>query len=346
MPSPTYATIILQLTGEIDLLMHTFIFEGYQALAQTLARPLAGLCILSIILMGYGITQGFIKMPMQTFSKGVIRMGVIYLFAMNWGFFSEVVVNLFITSSSELGEIMMKAGHIDVPVNTGAGINGGLQSVLIEVIRIGAWTWNKASFKHWGPIFTALMIYFSGLAVIGFALFEIIIAKLMLTICLSTAPLFICFALFEQTKSFFEKWLGTLTGFSLLLVMVSSVVALCMHLIHWTIGGHYLNHAAHIAAVDWIPLFIVACLCVMALFEVASIAKNIGHACSTSTGAAMVGGFVGGALGAASKSRNLSAQAARLAKRAMPASAIANLNPREGSKFHETSLSDHRQGDS
>lgn len=322
MSTPTYANILLQLTSQIDELTNGFIFEGYNALATALAKPLASLAVLYIVLMGYAITRGLVKTPMQDFSKGIVRMGLIYLFAMNWSFFASFAVELFSSGASELATVLMQSAKF----KTSGGVNGGLQAVFNEVIRVGAWTWDKATFKHWGPIFTALMIYVSGIVVVGLALFELIIAKLMLAICLSTAPLFICFTLFEQTKTFFDRWLGILVGFSLVLVMVSTVVGLCMHLIHWTIDGHYSNHAASVSATDWIPILLVSILCVMAILEVTGLAKNIGGAFSSSNGSAMVGGFIGGFMGASSPSKSIAGKGLNVAKMAVPA----NLNHSKG----------------
>ncbi|MCE3043974.1 type IV secretion system protein [Legionella sp. 16cNR16C] len=318
MESPTYANIIGQLTGQIDEVTKTFVMNGYQALASHLERPLASACVLALILIGLGIMMGFIRTPSQDLMKLALRMGVTYLFAMNWGFFSEYFVGLFVHGASELGGVLMKANLPGVSVD---GVNSGLQSVLNEVVRVASWTWDKASLKHWSPIFVALMIYASGILVIGLALFELIIAKLMLAVCLSTAPIFIIFTLFDFTKSFFERWLGTLVGFSLVLVFVSSVASFCMRLIHWSVYAHYVNHAIDIGLSDWIPILLVAIFCVMALLEVTGIAKGIGGSCSTSSGAAMMGGFIRGAMGAGRKAKQAGQKSKEALGKMMPASA-------------------------
>jgi type IV secretion system protein VirB6 len=198
---------------------------------------------------------------------------------------------------SELGAIMMNLLPVQIPMIKGAGVNGGLQSVFIEIIRVGSWIWKTASLRNPGPFITSFMVYTTGIVVVGFAFFELVVAKLMLSICLCTAPLFVSLTLFDKTKTFFDQWLGKVVGFSLVLFFVSVVLGFCMHLMHWCIGMHFLSHAAKFKATDWIPLFICACLSVMAIHEVVSMAKSIGGACCTSSGSAMVGGFLGGALG-------------------------------------------------
>lgn len=303
MASPIYSNVILSLTNQMDTLTANFVKNGYGALASALAKPLASLIILFIVLTGYGITRGLIKAPLEELTKFSVRVGIIYFFAMNWGNFSFYVANLFINGSGELGAVLMKSTRLTPEAMAGSTVMQGLQSVFTEVIRVGTWTIKKASLRNLGPYYTALMIYASGLAIVTMALLEIVVAKLMLSICLCTAPLFFLFTLFEKTRAFFDRWLGLLVGFSLVLVLVSSVVGLCMSLIHWSVAGYVPNHAATIDSVGWIPVFLVSCLCMITLSQAAQIGKSIGGACHTAGGGAMVAGFAGGAFGMAMKAK-------------------------------------------
>ncbi|MBA2648294.1 MAG: type IV secretion system protein [Legionella sp.] len=335
MSAPNYATVILSLATEIDTLTKTFVAGGYQALSSALAKPLGSLCIIYIILIGYGITRGLIKTPMQEFIKGSIRIGLIYMLAMNWGLFSVYVVAFFTNGMSELGAVIIKLLPAKIPMIRGTGVNGGLQSVLIEVVRVGNWVWDTGSFRHPGPFISALIVYASGIAVVGLAFFELVVAKLMLSICLCTAPLFVILTLFDKTRNFFDQWLGKVVGFSLVMFFVSVVLGFCMHLLHWCVGAHFNDHAANFASVDWIPLFICACLCVMALLEVVGMAKSIGGSCCTSSGSAMVGGFMGGAMGAMSAggmAKTASSKLFTLGKSVMPGGAGVSLMQRAASK--------------
>lgn len=304
MSAATYADILLKTQEEIDQITQSFTVNGYNTLASHLSAPLGSMCVLYIVLMGYGILLGHVKTPMDEFKKMVLRIGFIYAFAMNWGLFADYFVNLFIHSASGIGEVMMQSNPFSVPITTGTGVNGGLQSVLIEIIRVGQWVFDKATFRHWSPAFTGILIDLAGVIVIGIAFFELVIAKLMLAVLLSLAPLFLLFTLFDKTKSFFDRWLGTLVGFSLVLVFVSTIVGLCMHLLHVTIAPHYLAKGETVTFSDWIPIVLTAALSLMALFEVSGIAKSIGGSCSSGSGSSMVGGFLGGALGASSAGKS------------------------------------------
>lgn len=303
MSSPKYDNVVVSLTSQIDTLMNNFIFNGYNTLVDALTKPLAALSVLFIVLAGYGILQGFIKSPLKELYKFSLRLGFIYFFAMNWGNFSSFMVGLFVDGAGHLGASLMKGTHLGSASH--GNIMQGLQSVFTEVIKVGTWTIKKASLRHLGPYYTALMIYISGIAVVLLALFEIVVAKIMLSLCLCTAPLFFLFTLFEKTRSFFDRWLGFVVGYSLVLVLVSSVVGLSMSLIHWSVAGYTANHAATIDSVGWIPIFLIASLSVVCITQSASIAKSIGGACHTTGGASMALGLMGGVMGGAMALRSV-----------------------------------------
>ena len=130
MQTHNYSSIVLDLTSKVDALTKSFTFNGYNAMSQALAKPLGTLCVLFIVLTGYSILRGLIKTPMQEFIKVSIRIGVVYMFAMNWGMFSSYVVDLFVNGASDLGGVMMKVNAS----GRGASINASLQTVLNDII--------------------------------------------------------------------------------------------------------------------------------------------------------------------------------------------------------------------
>lgn len=297
---PTYATIVFRLSKQIDLLTKTYTHEGYAALSYQIAPAIASCCILYIVVTGYLILSGKIDTPIKEFQKIVFRIGVVYTFALNWHFFSSYISRVLTDGASEIGAILMNANPLPMPSGV-TGINTGLQTVLIEIVRVGTWTWNKGSWTTIGPYFTGLLIYFSGFAVVGLAFFEIAISKIMLSVLMCTAPVFFTFTFFDRTRPFFDRWLGTLVGYSFVMIFVSSVVGLAVSLLHWSIGAHYLSKAINLTLTDWIPILFVAGLCSMAVLEISSIAKSIGGSCSNAGTSAMVGGLLGGVVGVSSR---------------------------------------------
>ena len=295
MSNHDYSSIILDLGTKVDAITQSFTVNGYQTMSQALAKPLGTLCVLFIILTGYSILRGLIKTPMQAFVKVAIRIGVVYMLAMNWDVFASYFLGLFVDGASALGAVMMKAHQSHV---LSTNINSSLQSVFTDIINVGTFAVKKSSYRNWTPWITGMLIYLSGIAVVGLAFFEILLAKLMLSICMSVAPLFLCFTLFDQTRSYFDRWLGTLVGYAMVLLFVSTVVGICLEMVHWIIVPLQGSQSVNITMTDWIPLFLVSVLAMMAILAVTGVAKGIGGSCSTSsTGSAMVGGFMGSALG-------------------------------------------------
>jgi type IV secretion system protein VirB6 len=278
MKSLSYNNFIVNLAGEIDRLTNHFIFDGYNALAALLKAPIGASIVLYIVLMGYAIARGIVQRPQDELFKFAIRAGLIYMTALNWGFFSAHIKDLFVVGSESIANTLMKAVHHQT---AGGSIYKGLQDVFNEVLKLGCHLFEAGSFRKLMPYFAGIMVFLSGCITVGIAFFEILIAKLMLALTLCTAPLFILFTLFEQTKSFFERWLGILVGFSLVLVFVSSVVGLCVHLLHWVTFA-MLSNPTELKAAVWVPLFMVAALCVMGITQATNIGKSIGGALCTS----------------------------------------------------------------
>ena len=287
--------MVIGLISQVEALMGHFGQGGYNALAAALKAPLAALIGLYIVLLGYGITHGFIKSPLPELYKLAFRLGLVYFFVMSWGNFSFYVVGLFDKGMGELASAIMKASHVPYAGNT---LGQALQSSLNEVFKVGWATVKMTSLKNWWPYYTGLFIWLSGMAVVAVALFEIVVAKVMMSVCFAVAPLFLILVLFDKTRPFFDRWLGSLAGFSLLLFFVSILVGLCMTLIHASVAL-LLNDASQINQLSFAPIFLVACLTIPCLFAAAGLAKHIGGACHTAGGGAMVGGLIGASMGMA-----------------------------------------------
>lgn len=299
MAIPFYWSIVERLFTELDLLLNNFVFNGYSALANYLKTPLGLAIILYFILMGLSVTQGWIQLSIANLVKSVIKIGLIYTAAMNWSWFSFYVVDLLNKGAGEIGSVLVSATPIPIPHFAGEGINGAMQSIVIEVTEIGSWVWNQGSWNNMSPCFTAALIFGFGIVLILVALFELVLAKIMLAILFSTAPLFISFTLFKTTHGFFDRWLGSCVGFALLMVFISSMLALALSLIQWSIAGMYANHAANITLVGFVPVMIVGFIGVGILSKSAHLAQSIGGCVTTTSGSALLAGAVGGAVGGA-----------------------------------------------
>jgi len=297
MSTPTYMTIVEQLFTELDTLLNNYVFNAYGAMSGYLKAPLGLAVVLYIVLMGLSITQGWIKLSMSNLVKSSVKLAVIYMAAMNWGWFSQNVVDLISKGSGQIGDVLVGSTPVPLPQFAGSGINGAMQSVLIEFTKIGSWVWNIGSWHNMGPCFTALLIWGFGYALILVAIFELVLAKIMLAVLFATAPLFIGFTLFKPTHGFFDRWLGACVGFGLLMLFVSSMLALDLSICQWAIAGTYAAHATNLSLVGFVPIMIVGFMGVGVILKVSQLAQSIGGTVTTSSGSALLAGTIGGAVG-------------------------------------------------
>ncbi len=299
MSIPLYTTIIEKLFTELDLLLNHYVFQGYHALASYLKAPLGLAVILYIVLLGLSITQGWVKLSMSNLVKSSIKLAIVYMAAMNWGWFAHTVVDLINQGSGQIGDVLISATPVPLPHFAGTGINGAMQSVMIEFTKIGAWVWDRGSWHNWGPYLTGALIWGFGYALLLVAVFELVLAKIMLAILFATAPLFVGFTLFKPTHPFFDRWLGACVGFGLVMIFVSSMLALALSMIQWVIAGTYASHAIGLSLVGFVPVMLVGFMGVGIILKSAHLAQSIGGTVTTTSGSALLAGTLGGAVGSA-----------------------------------------------
>ena len=302
MSIPVYFTIIERLFTELDLLLNNTVFNAYSALASYLKQPLGLAIVLYIVLMGLSITQGWVKLAMGNLVKSSLKLAFIYMAAMNWTWFSHYGVDFINKTSGQIGSILVSATPVPIPHFAGEGINGAMQSVLIEFTDIGSWIWQQGAWNNASPCFTALLIWGFGYALILVAVFELALAKIMLSILFSTAPLFISFTLFKTTQGFFDRWLGACVGFGLLMIFVSSMLALALSIAQWAIVDLYVNHAVNVPLVGFVPVMIVGFIGVGIILKASQLAQSIGGTITMASGSSLLAGVIGGAVGGSSLS--------------------------------------------
>lgn len=296
-----YTTLIEEVLTEVDLLLDKYVVDGYQGLAGYLEVPLGVAIVFFFVCYGMALTQGWVKGSMAELTKSIFKIGLIYYLGMNWGHFSDYVYTLFYDASGHIGDILISHSPIPLPTLGGTGINGALQSILIELMKISQWIIDTGSWRNWMPLIEGFAIGAAGVILVGFAVLEIIIAKCMLSILFVTAPLFIAFTLFEVTQPFFDRWLGACVGYSMLMIFICAGLGLVVALDQWALADMYLNQALNVKAIETSVLVLVTFVCFGILKRISVLAMSIGGSITSVSGnemfASAVGGAVGGAMG-------------------------------------------------
>jgi type IV secretion system protein VirB6 len=296
---PFYDTIVVSLLTQVDLLLKNFVFDGYTALSNTLTAPLTALSTLYIVFFGMSILIGKKKATMGEFIVAVLKIGFVTVAVTNWGFVSKYLVGFINGAVGQLGDALISASPIHIP---GAdGIDGALQMTLIQFTQLGSKLFNTGGFSNFGGWFEGTIIWGFGYALVAVSLFEIILAKVMLAVLFVFTPLMALFNYFKIFQTVFDKWVGAIVGFALLQLFVTATLALALSISYWWLAAHMAETALQIGNYGTLPIIIIGVVCLGLVFKAASLAQNLGGMASSHSGAAMVGGLVGGFMGSAAK---------------------------------------------
>jgi type IV secretion system protein VirB6 len=308
-----YQNLIADLGIQIKLITSAYTVGGYETVAAKLRPPFGAACLLFITLKGFAILFGAIKEPINDFAKSAIKIGLIFSLITSWSFFASYFVDFLTSAANQIGEVLMYMSPVTDSRFKSIELTKGLQLVLNEVVQVGNWTFSKGSWTNIGPYITAILIWFSGGAVVFYTFSEIIISMMMSSVLYCVAPLFIILTLFEITRGWFDKWLSSCVSYALILIFVSAVGGFFLQLVHASIPITSAGtiHPMHLTG--WFPIAFCSLLCIKATREAVGLAKSIGGNFSGSSGSEMVGGLIASGLGIASSAKAKGTQAAKLA---------------------------------
>lgn len=115
------------------------------------------------------------------------------------------------------------------------------------------------------------------------SILEVALAKIMLALLFTLAPLFIGFSLFKPTYSFFDRWLGLIAGNAFLFIFISATLALVLNLVQWAIQDAY-SEPTKIYILTLIPIFFVCFISIGLIFRVVHMAQSLGGDVTTISG--------------------------------------------------------------
>ena len=252
MSVPTYDTIIVQYQEEIMTLLNECVYKGYTALSNYLKTPISVCLVLYIALLGMGVMQGWVKVGMPTFIRSTLKITAIYTFALNWSNFSQVVVDGFQSLASEISSVLVSATPVSLPHFDGEGITASLQTLLIEVAKVGNFLFQKGSLIKLAPLFDGCFVWFAGCLMIAMAFLEMITAQILMATLLIAGPFFIACTLFKPTRVFFERWFGALFGTVFVLMFVNITVAINMTILQAIISDDFLTEAVNFSLISFV----------------------------------------------------------------------------------------------
>ena len=186
---------VLTVTDQVTV---DFVSRVFGPVAGAVSTPLWAAVTLFVTLYGYMVMTGQIQHLYTTAFRNIFLIGFVTYTALNWDWFSYLY-ELF-TKSPDLFSSTLFLGHND-------------KSVLDELYDRGMQTafsiWTRSG---WDLVMWSLgaVVFIVTLALIAFAVFLLLLAKLLVAVTLALGPIFIAFCLFDATRQWFKNWIGSL----------------------------------------------------------------------------------------------------------------------------------------
>lgn len=263
------------LLDQVDQITQDFTFNGYAALVSHMTPAIVLAITVYIALMGWWMLQGWSALSISELTKHVLKIAIVFTLATQWDVFSRFIYEVLTNGPNEISAVLMRATG-----SSSEGVNAALEQAFNSGMQVGETLWNLSG---WSSKLTALMIWLLNYGVVGVALFELVAAKLGLSITLVLAPLFFLFALWQATQGMFTSWLRFALGFALAPLFLSSVLLAIHQLMQLSaeqVQADLHSPSANLMSVT--PLVLSAIVSIGVLFKAADIAANIAGGVSIS----------------------------------------------------------------
>lgn len=180
------------------------------------------------------VIRGTVQMPISDLLWRCFRIGVIVSIATAGGLYQSTLADMIISTPDALAKALV--GSTEGATSIGETLDKSMQ----HAVAVAAQQWEKASvFSKQGVMYvmysTLIMVSSAVMISVGGAF--MILAKIALALLAGMGPLFIFMLLWEPTKSYFEKWVGQVVNYSLIVVLFSIMFTFLMG-----IYGNYMGN--------------------------------------------------------------------------------------------------------
>ena len=215
----TFATDIFRFMTEM---VEKGVSENIVAISIPLSNVmLAALFLYSVYLCYSWLMSHNVEMLKEGL-KVFFLLGVVTSFAIKTDYYISNIVPIVLNLGDELGAIVTKSSA----TSAGASLDTFSTTIITTVSKI----WKNASGIE-ASLLALLSVTLILLGAIPFALTILgilIMAKVMVALLLSVGTIFISFALFPQTRSWFQQWLNMCWNYSLITMLFPMALAILM----------------------------------------------------------------------------------------------------------------------
>jgi type IV secretion system protein VirB6 len=211
-----------ELLAMVDNLTGDYVYKSYNRMVQYML-PVIGMMLSFYLVIQINKIKNY-RITLNDAINHAIKVMCYITIATTWAVFFKLFYHLFTQVPLDL----MKVLSVDnAPSDLGNALDESFQKgieLAFNFFSLG-WGLNASIIGYW---MSGIFVLGSTLIYTMIAIASIVLSKLMLAIFLPLAPMIFPLLMFEQSKSFFERWLQNCINFALLPVIISAVTGLIL----------------------------------------------------------------------------------------------------------------------
>ncbi len=279
----TAHTVIIRLFEWIELFLKYYVTQGYQALSDFVSVSLGIVLALYIVIRGYSVVTGIESLSISEFFKHLFKVSMMYFLAMNWGFFSSWIIMGVEAIVDGIAVAELSANPLQLPF--AVDLKTALQSTFSQFYWLGSELWKQGGiWSNPSALLSGLMIWAEGSVLIGIGSAEILLAKIMLSILFTIAPIIGVLSIFKPFQGVLDVWIGLIVSFAFLEILITAVLIIALSLAYTVTGSSMMMDSISGLSgvgVGW-PMLIIAVLCILMMTRANALSMALGR---VSTGA-------------------------------------------------------------
>lgn len=270
-----YSSILQDIASQSDELLQHFVHDLYERLTSYLHWPFL-LCIqLYIIVIGYGVLNGWFVIAWRSMSVIFYKVVAAIILMTHWDFVNTYIVEPAVNGSNDLVGVILNAAPGSL--RSHQGMIQFSQDVLLKVAALGLSLWHTGSWLNYSRLFAGLCVWMSGLTVILYGFVQMLIAHMILYVMLALLPVFIMLSLFRRSSALTWRWVSICVSSVVLILFMAVVMSLCLLLMKSVLAPSQetTQHSFHLIHV--LPMVVVSSLCFVVMKRVVGLSYYVGE---------------------------------------------------------------------
>lgn len=225
-------TFITDVLNTVDQVIGNFVQTSYQGLIQGNATVITLLFTFYIIVLGYRFVTHDLSSDLNTITRHLVSLLIVYGLIMSWDLYNVFVYNIFTNEPGILAQTLVDATG---SFKGGESTADALNKIYASGMDYAAQLFGKIPVINLQYLFYGISVWLVTMILSMYAMLLFIYAKMAMAIALAIGPIFLPMMLWESTRGLFAAWLRKLTNFALIPIITCSILSLMLTVMQVTI---------------------------------------------------------------------------------------------------------------